>query len=242
MTPDTGRPITLVLATDSPLMGDGLASLFAHAPEVEMLGRALDLPELLQLVDTHIPDAVILAIRTQPADRMITLETASKLRANHPELGIVIISDHRNGLPLALLRGGAFRIACLLDGERASITSIVNALEDLRSGHSVLDPTIVEGLVRRDDGLTIDGLTTREMDVLEQVAHGMSNRAAAHALHLSVKTIEKSVTVIFRKLGLEDASVIDRRATAGLIYQQAQTGSFPSLPINPKAQPRLTPT
>ena len=230
MSPDHGHPITLVLATDSPLMGDGLAALLANTADVEVLGRARDRIDLLELVDKHAPDAVIFSVRTQVTDRMATIETASKLRADHPELGIVVISDRGNGFALELLRGGASRVAYLLDGELPSIDSVLSALRDIRSGQTVLDPTIVDALVRRRDGFAIDDLSAREMDVLEQLAHGLSNRAMATTLHVSVKAIEKNVTIIFRKLGLDDPSIIDRRVTAGLIYQRAQTSAFPSLP------------
>ncbi len=227
--------ITLVLATDSPLMGDGLAALLAATPDVKVLGRARNLVELLDLVAKHHPEAVVFSIRTQVSDRMATIETARKLRADHPELGIVVISDRGNGFALELLRGGASRVAYLLDGELPSIASVLSALRDVRSGQTVLDPTIVDALVRRRDGYAIDDLTVREMDVLEQLAHGLSNRAMAADLHVSVKSIENNVSVIFRKLGLDDPTVIDRRVTAGLIYQRAQTTAFPPLPAHLQA-------
>ena len=231
-----GHPITLVLATDSPLMGDGLAALLAATPDVNVLGRARNLVELLELVAEHHPEAVVFSIRTQVTDRMATIETARKLRADHPELGIVVISDRGNGFALELLRGGASRVAYLLDGELPSIASVLSALRDVRSGQTVLDPTIVDALVRRRDGFAIDDLTVREMDVLEQLAHGLSNRAMAAGLHVSVKSVENNVSVIFRKLGLDDPTVIDRRVTAGLIYQRAQTTVFPPLPANVQAR------
>lgn len=103
---------------------------------------------------------------------------------------------------------------------------MIGALREVRDGQTVLDPSVVDSLVERRDGIVIDDLTVRELDVLEQIAHGLSNAAIAAALYVSIKSVEKNVTTIFRKLGLTDPSLVDRRVTAGLIYTRAQTSAF----------------
>lgn len=219
-------PITVVLATDNFLIGDGLAALLAGRPEVEVVGRARDHDELVGLVEEVEPEAVLVTIRTPAVTTMAIIKTARRLRAEHPGLGIVVISDRGNGFALELLRGGASRVAYLLDEHLAGLDSVIGALREVRDGQTVLDPSVVDSLVERRDGIVIDDLTVRELDVLEQIAHGLSNAAIAAALYVSIKSVEKNVTTIFRKLGLTDPSLVDRRVTAGLIYTRAQTSAF----------------
>ena len=133
-------PIRVVLATDSFLLGDGLASLLADVDDVEVVGRACDHEELAASVEDLQPEAVIISIRTPVVTTMTTIEAARKLRVNHPELGIVVISDRGNGFALELLRGGASRIAYLLDERLPSMDTVLGALREIRQGQSVLDP------------------------------------------------------------------------------------------------------
>ncbi len=221
MSPRHG-PIRVVLATDSFLLGDGLASLLADVDDVEVVGRARDHEELVARVDGLRPEAAIISIRTPVLTSMATIEAARQLRVDHPELGIVVISDRGDGFALELLRGGSSRIAYLLDERLPNMATVLGALREIRQGQSVLDPSIVDSLVRRREGVAIDDLTSRETDVLEQIAHGRSNRGIASELNLSVKAIEKHVTTIFRKLDLVDGDLVDRRVTAALTYLRAQ--------------------
>jgi len=226
MSPDQG-PITVVLATDSYLLGDGLASLLADVDDVEVVGRARNHLQLIDRIEELEPEAAIISIRTPLATSMTTIEAARRLRVEHPGLGIVVISDRGNGFALELLRGGGSRIAYLLDERLPSMDTIVGALHEIRSGQSVLDPSIVDALVRRREGIAIDDLTPRETDVLEQLAYGRSNRGIANELNLSLKTVEKHVTVIFQKLGLVDRGLVDRRVAAALTYVHAQAPYAP---------------
>jgi DNA-binding NarL/FixJ family response regulator len=222
MSPEQG-PITVVLATDSFLIGDGLAALLANVADVEVVGRARDHDELLDLVKELSPEAVIISIRSSVVTTMATIEAASRLRADHAELGIVVISDRGNGFALELLRGGASRIAYLLDERLPSMGAVLGALREIRAGQTVLDPSIVDALVHRREAIAIDDLTIREIDVLEQMAHGQTNRGIAAELNISVKAVEKYVTSIFRKLALADHGLVDRRVTAVLTYLRAQS-------------------
>lgn len=222
MSADNG-PFRVVLATDSMLIGDGLESMLTDVDDIEVIGRARHHNELPALVASLNPDALIISIRSPVSNAMATIESARHLRDNHPDLGLVVISDLANGFALELLRGGASGVAYLLDGQLPSIDTVVGALRDIRNGQTVLDPSIVDDLLRRGDGPSVDDLTVRETEVLHQLSQGLSNKSMAHTLHLSLKSIEKNVTLIFRKLGLDDPSLLDRRVTAGLMYQRSQT-------------------
>ena len=219
-------PMNVVLATDSLLFGNGLEALFAAIPDVEVVGRAHDLDQLFAMASDLAPEAVIVSLATPVVPTMETIIAARRLRAEHPDLVFVLISDVDNGLALELLRGGAAGIAFLVDEKLLSLESIVAALRSLRAKQSVLDPGIVECLLERKDEIGIKTLTLREVDALEQISHGLSNRAVAAELHVSIKAVEKYVTIIFRKLGLFDHSAIDRRVTASLMFLRAQANPF----------------
>jgi len=225
MSPDEG-PITVVLATDSFLIGDGLASMLDRVDDVEVVGRARDHHELITMVDELDPDIALISIRTPVVATLATITAARQLRDEHPGLGIVVISDRGNGFAFELLREGATRMAYLLDERLPGMDAVLGALREVRAGQSVLDPSIVDALVHRRDVTTIDDLTPREIDVLELIARGLSNRGVAEQLHLSVKGVEKHVTTIFRKLDLSEQVSIDRRVTAALIFLRAQDHPF----------------
>ncbi len=218
------QPMTVVLATDSFLIGDGLASLLAGVDDVSVIGRVRSDEELVEAVRELKPDALLISIRTPVVASMATVMAARSLREAHPEMGIVVISDRANGFALELLRGGAAKMAYLLDERLPSMDAVLGALREVRTGQSVLDPNIVDALISRRDAPAIDDLTPRETDVLEQIALGRSNRGIADELHLSVKAIEKHVTAIFRKLALPEQNGLDRRVSAALTFLRAQDG------------------
>jgi DNA-binding NarL/FixJ family response regulator len=225
MSRDEG-PVRVVVATDSFLIGDGLMALFASIDDIEVVGRARDHDEMLKMAAELDPEAIIISIRTPVISTMATIAVARRLRMEHGEMGIVIISDRGNGFALELLRGGASRIAFLLDDRLPSVDTVVGALREVRAGQSVLSPTIVDSLVHRSNRSTVYDLTVRELDILQHVAHGLSNRAIAAELGISIKAIEKSVATVYRKLNLVDQSLVDRRVTATLAFLRAQTDPF----------------
>jgi len=102
----------------------------------------------------------------------------------------------------------------------------LDTLRQVRAGQSVLDPGIVDSLILRRSNIAIEDLTIREVEVLEQMAHGLSNSAIADALCVSVKAIEKGVTTIYRKLNLTDQNLVDRRVAAAVIFLRTQTTPF----------------
>jgi DNA-binding NarL/FixJ family response regulator len=216
----------VVLATDSFLLGDGLAAILDAVPDVTIVGRAKDHLRLARMVAELQPDAVIYGIRTSVSTTMATIAVARHLRIEYPKMGFVVISDRANGFAIELLRGGASRVAYLLDQDLPSIDTVLLSLRAALTGESVLDPSIVESLVTHSESRPIDDLTPREHDVLEQMASGLSNTAIASELSLSVKSIEKGVTAIFSKLGPFDPRLADRRVSACLQYLRAQSDPF----------------
>jgi DNA-binding NarL/FixJ family response regulator len=219
-------PIRVVIAADSFLLGDGLVAMLDAVPDVTIVGRARDHDELVRAVDEHLPQAVIYGLRAPAVTSMSIIETARHLRTFYGELGIVVIADGPNGFAAELLRGGSPRVAYLLDQHLPGIDAVLVSLRAILTGESVIDPTIVESMFVRAEGRPIDELTSREYDVLERMAQGLSNAAIADELNLSVKSIEKCITAIFYKLGPFESRLIDRRVSACLEYLRSQSDPF----------------
>jgi DNA-binding NarL/FixJ family response regulator len=219
-------PITVVLVSDSFLIGDGLAAILAGVPDIEIVGRAGDLEEMVVVVDELRPQSVIMSVRSQVVSTAATVTAARRLRNDYPDMGVVVISDRAHDFALELLSGGSLGIAFLLDEDLPGVGAVLGALRELQMGQTVLDPSVVDSLIRRGNDAGIDDLTPREIDVLEQLAHGLSNKAIAEQLHISVKSIEKGITAIFLKLGPFDQGGSDRRVSAALVYLRSQTDPF----------------
>jgi DNA-binding NarL/FixJ family response regulator len=222
MKPSDKNAIAVLLVTDSFLIGDGLAALLFAVPDVDVIGRARGYNEMLFQCAELTPDAVIISIRSPVISTMATLVVARRLRAEYPGLDIVVIADRGNGFALELLRGGADRVAYLLDEHLPTVDCVLDALRSLRRGEPVLGPAAFDDPVGHGVDAELRGFTGREVDVLEQIAHGLSNRAVAAELEVSTKSVEKYVTVIFRKLGLADQSLVDRRVAASLTYLRSR--------------------
>jgi len=218
--------LTVVIVAESLLLGDGLASLLASEPDITILGRARTVDEIRPLVDQHQPDILLVSVLTPLVSTLQTIVTARELRASHPDLGVVVVSDRGDGFAVELLRGGSDRVAYLLDENLPDIATVTRAMRQVRHGQTVLSPAIADSLVRRSHGVPLDDLSARELDVLEQLAFGASNHAIAALLHLSVKAVEKHVSAIFRKLDLTDRTQIDRRVTAAVVYLRSIAQPF----------------
>jgi DNA-binding NarL/FixJ family response regulator len=212
-------PLRVVIAGDSTILGDGLAALLASVSEVEVLARTTQADALETAVAELEPDAVVVNLRTSATSAMSVIRSARRLREDYPGLGIVIISDRGNGFALELLRGGSAHTAYLLEHQLPGIDDVVLALREVLGGQAVLDPSVADALIRRRDAVAIDHLTIRELEVLEQIASGLSNRAVASELNITVKAVENHVTAIFRKLDLTDRSDLHQRVAAALTYQ-----------------------
>ena len=210
--------IRLVIGGDSRLMSDGLHALLAERSDVKVVGRVDDTTEIAAAVGELGPNALLISLRTRAPAAMAAIREARQLRQHHPDLGIVIVSDRGNGFALELLRGGSARTAYLLDDQLPGIEGVVTALYEVLGGQTVLDASVVDSLVRRRDAVPVDHLTLREMEVLEQMAHGLSNRTVATVLRITVKAVEHHVTAIFRKLELTERRDVHHRVAAALTY------------------------
>jgi DNA-binding NarL/FixJ family response regulator len=222
-------PLTVVIASDSVLIGDGLVSLLARVPRVEVVGRTDRMDNLFCMTETLDPEAVIVTVRAQVVTTSVAVETLRRLKTLHPELGIAVVSDRCEGFALDVFRDGSSGIAFLFDERLPSIATLVGALRDVKAGQSVMDPSVVDSFIRRGDRTGMNDLTSRETDILAHLARGLSNKAIAEALNISTKSIEKGITSIFIKVGPFNCGA-DRRVTAAITFLRAQTDPFGPIP------------
>jgi DNA-binding NarL/FixJ family response regulator len=215
-------PIRLVFAEDDYLVREGTAALLATAGEVELVAAVPDLPSLLEAVEAHRPDAVLTDIRMPPTKTTEGIDAAHRIRAEHPEMGVVVLSQYaEEEYAYELLKDGAGGLGYLLKERVADLDELVRAIREVARGGSVLDPRVVEGLVSRKERLAhspLAELTDREREVLERMAQGMNNAAIARSLFLTERAVEKHINSLFHKLGLTEETDVNRRVMAVLAY------------------------
>jgi len=178
--------------------------------------------ELLDAVRRLRPDAVITDIRMPPGHRMEGIEAAHTIRREHPDVGVVVLSQHSDsGYALELLKHGSEGLAYLLKSRVVDVEHMLLALREVIAGRSVIDAQVVEALVerrRRAKRSPLRDLAPRELQILRCMAEGMSNRGIAETLHLSQSSVEKYVTSVFAKLRLDAEPQRDRRIMAVLTF------------------------
>jgi DNA-binding NarL/FixJ family response regulator len=220
--------VRVVVADDSLLVREGIAKLLALADDLDVVELVDDLPTLLEAVARTTPDVVVTDIRMPPTGTDEGIRAAVALRASHPAIGVVVLSQYvEPTYALELLDGGAAGRAYLLKERVSDPDQLLSAIREVAQGGSVVDARVVESLVHarlRTDKSPLDRLTPRERDVLEQIAQGKSNAAVAAALVLSERAVGKHINSLFSKLGLTDVPDTHRRVKAVLLYLSAHEG------------------
>jgi DNA-binding NarL/FixJ family response regulator len=212
----------VVVAEDDLLLREGIASLLAGAG-FDVVGQAADAATLDRLVREHVPDLAVVDIRMPPTQTWEGLEAARAIRAEFPQIGILLLSAHVEiETAIDLLEGGE-RIGYLLKSRVMKVGDVVDALQRISEGGSVVDPALVHELVaqrHRNDPLA--DLTPREREVLGLMAEGHSNSAIAGRLFVTEGAVEKHVRSILAKLHLPATQDAHRRVLAVLIFLAAR--------------------
>jgi DNA-binding NarL/FixJ family response regulator len=215
---------TLLIAEDDYLVREGARSVLDAVEGLEVRGTAGDPTELLALLDAAPVDVVVLDIRMPPTYTTEGIELAHRVRRDHPGTGIVVLSQHADPeYALELLQDGSNGLAYLLKERLGDVDRLLQAIEEVRSGGSMLDPKIVTALLeaqRRRTASKLAGLTPRELEVLRRMATGKGNAAIARELAITDRSVEKHSNAIFRKLGLSEELDLNRRVAAVLFYLQ----------------------
>src|SRR5215210_1240112 len=197
------------------LVREGLARLLTDAG-FDVAGKAADATELLRQVELTRPDVAIVDIRMPPTQTDEGLLAADRIRADHPQIAVLVLSQYIDSrYALRLLEHHPERVGYLLKDRVSDIAVLADALRRLGEGESVIDPTIVARLLERarESGPLAD-LTPREREVLRLMAEGHSNRGICERLFLSPKTVEAHVHKIFLKLNVGEAPDSHRRVLA----------------------------
>ena len=213
----------IVLAEDSVLVREGLARLLEDAGHT-IIAKVGDADAVVAALDGQVPDLLITDIRMPPTMTDDGARAARDVRARHPGLPILLLSQHvETTHSVELVATGGF--GYLLKDRILDLDDFLAAVTRVAAGGSALDPEVVASLVRpqsRTDPLT--SLTARELEVLALVAEGRSNIAIASALWTTSRTVETHVRHIFEKLGLLGSETDHRRVLAVLAYLRAHTG------------------
>jgi len=209
----------IVIADDAVLLREGAARLLEDAG-FEVVAQAGDAEDLMRKVRAHKPDVAVIDIRMPPDNVDDGLRAALEIRAELPDIGLLLLSQYVEERYLSqLLAGGAEGVGYLLKDRVADVERLSDAVRRVAEGGSVLDPEVVAHMLgRRERDEPLDELTPREREVLGLMAEGRTNRAIAEHLMVSERAVERHVTAIFGKLGLTTSEADHRRVLAVLAF------------------------
>jgi serine/threonine-protein kinase len=209
----------VVIADDALVTREGIARLLAEAG-VEVAGLARDAAELLQRVRTVHPEVALVDIRMPPTHTVEGLEAARTIRTELPATSVLVLSSYVEPEYAArLLEDGGSGVGYLLKDRIANVAVLIDALERVSRGETVVDPAIVTQLIQqRRTHSPLDALSPREREILELLARGYSNHGIARALVIADRTVETHVRQVLAKLGLADTPDMNRRVLAVLAY------------------------
>jgi DNA-binding NarL/FixJ family response regulator len=212
--------VRVVVADDAALLREGLSRLLTEAG-FEVAGTAGDAEGLHTLVEEQRPDVAIVDIRMPPSFTDEGLRAGLRIRAEHPETGVLVLSQHvRVTYALELFGRGANGVGYLLKDRVADVAELAAALRQVASGGSALDPDVVAILAGRAERRTGQPatLTGRETEVLGLMAQGRTNQAIGDRLGVAERTVEKHIANIFAKLGVPATGEDHRRVLAVLAH------------------------
>jgi DNA-binding NarL/FixJ family response regulator len=197
---------------------EGLASLLERS-DFQVVGQAGNADELLAFVRENEPELVVVDIRMPPTHSTEGLEAAHTIREEFPETGILVLSAHVEIEHATELLATGERIGYLLKGRVLDVEEFIGALRRIEAGGSVVDPGLIQTLVRTRRGEDpLSELTAREREVLAQMAEGRSNAGIAGQLWLAEGTVEKHVRHILAKLHLPETKDDHRRVLAVVMF------------------------
>jgi DNA-binding NarL/FixJ family response regulator len=211
--------LRVIVADDSVLFREGLARVLEGAG-FDVVGQASNVDELDRILAQENASVVILDIRMPPTQTDEGLVAAKRIRRQHPEMGVLLLSQYvESHHALELLGQSPDHVGYLLKDRFADLNEFADAVRRVGNGGSALDPLVVSQLMSRKRSRDlIEDLTDRERSVLELMAQGRSNDAIASALKISPKTLEAHIGTIYSKLGLEPSQGDHRRVLAVLNY------------------------
>ena len=214
--------LRVVVADDDALLREGLASLLERSG-LNVVGRVGNGTEALALVRTENPDLLVIDIRMPPTNTTEGLDVARVIRAELPEIGILVLSAHVDVEHAMELLASGRAIGYLLKSRVTDVAEFVDSLQRIANGGSVIDPALIQELVSgRRRTAPLAALSPREHEVLALMAEGRSNAGIARQLWLTEGTVEKHVRSILSKLNLPEASDDHRRVRAVITFLESR--------------------
>jgi DNA-binding NarL/FixJ family response regulator len=211
-------PLRVVIGEDDVLLREGIVRLLAEAG-FEVVGQAGDAEAFLRKALAHRPDVAVVDIQMPPGHGDDGLVAALELRERLPEAGVLVLSQYyEEHYALDLIGDRAEGVGYLLKERVGDVEAFTDAVARVAAGGSALDPEVVARMLGRRAAGPLAALSPRERDVLAQLAEGKSNQGIAEALVVTNAAVEKHVTSIFHKLGLEASPTEHRRVLAALRY------------------------
>ncbi|WP_280414019.1 response regulator transcription factor [Nocardia carnea] len=213
----------ITLAEDSALLRESLAQLLtAEGHEiVDSVGTAV---ELLHAVRLRPPDLVVADVRMPPDHIDEGIRAALEIRREQPQIPVLVLSQYVERRHAAEFLTGTGGVGYLLKDRIAAIDSFLDAVDRVGAGGTAFDPEVVRQLLQHSRvGSPIERLTTREREVLELIAQGLSNTAVGDRLHVTRSAVEKHINAIFMKLDLPGGDAHNRRVLAILEHLRAQS-------------------
>jgi DNA-binding NarL/FixJ family response regulator len=209
----------VMIAEDNVLLREGLVRLLTES-DIDVIGTSGDADKLLVLIADDPPDVAIVDIRLPPTHTDEGMKAALKIRTDHPDTAVLVLSQYVEvGLAMQLLGDSAAGAGYLLKDRISNVRDFIDAVQRVSEGGSAIDPTIVSALIskqRKRDPL--DRLTPREREVLALMAEGRSNQGIADRFTITLRAVEKYVSSIFSKLDLPTTSSDSKRVLAVLLY------------------------
>jgi DNA-binding NarL/FixJ family response regulator len=213
----------VIVADDSALVRSGVVKLLADSG-FDVIAQASDYQSLVSVIDRDPPDLVVTDIRMPPDHRDEGLRAARHVKAHHPQVGVLILSQYVESSAAAdLLDGQTAGVGYLLKERVSEIDDFIAVARQVASGGSVIDPIVTDQLLsKRRAHVAVDPLSEREREVLALMAQGLSNQAISAALFLSAKTVETHIRSIFNKFDLPEETEGNRRVQAVVRWLEAQ--------------------
>jgi DNA-binding NarL/FixJ family response regulator len=231
MASDVAATVRIIIAEDNMLVREGVRGVLDSQPGFTVVALCEDYDGLLAAAEEHNPDVVVTDVRMPPGFADEGIRAATELRAQRPDLGVVVLSQYADpAYALPLFAEGSEGRAYLLKERVSEPAQLAEAVRAVASGGSVIDPKIVEALVSSrsaQPASPLDQLTAREREVLEQIAQGKNNAAVAAALFLTERAVEKHINALFAKLRLTEEPDTNRRVKAVLLYLAERSSAAP---------------
>lgn len=218
-----GGALSVVLADDAVLLREGVRSLLEEE-DLEVLASVGDGEALLREVTAHRPHLTIVDVRMPPTHTDEGLRAALRIKREHPGVGVLMLSQYVAREYASELLGTEMPgIGYLLKDRITEIDGFLGAVRSVAAGGTVIDPAVVRTLLRSpEQRRAVSRLTAREVEVLETMAEGLSNRGISERLFLSLSTVEKAISAIFDKFELSGDEQTSRRVRAVLTYLEEQ--------------------